>query len=48
MFKIEHNNLKGTLVTKTQKTIDPDNHFRVLHTLEENPHSQTLLILLCG
>ena len=38
MFKIEHNNLKGNLVTKAQKTIDPDIHFRVLHTLEENPH----------
>lgn len=38
MFKIEHNNLKGTLVIKAQKTIDPDIHFRVLHTLEENPH----------
>ena len=38
MFKIEHNNLKDTLVTKAQKTIDPDIHFRVLHTLEENPH----------
>ena len=38
MFKIEHNNLKSTLVTKAQKTIDPDIHFRVLHTLEENPH----------
>ena len=38
MFKFEHNNLKGILVTKAQKTIDPDIHFRVLHTLEENPH----------
>jgi EPS-associated MarR family transcriptional regulator len=38
MFKIEHINPKGTLVTKAQKTIDPDIHFRVLHTLEENPH----------
>jgi len=38
MFKIEHNNLKRTLVTKAQKTIDPDIHFRVLHTIEENPH----------
>ena len=25
-------------MTKAQKTIDPDIHFRVLHTLEENPH----------
>ena len=38
MFKIEHINLKGIIVTKAQKTIDPDIHFRVLHTLEENPH----------
>jgi len=38
MFKFEHNNLKGILVTKAQKTIDPDIHFRVLHILEENPH----------
>ena len=38
MFNIEHINLKGTLVTTAQKTIDPDIHFRVLHTLEGSPH----------
>ncbi len=38
MFKFEHNNVKGILVTKAKKAIDPDIHFRVLHTLEENPH----------
>jgi len=38
MFKIEHINFKGALVTKVQKNIDPDIHFRVLHTIEENPH----------
>ena len=38
MFNIEHINLKGTLVTTAQKTIDPDIHFRVLHTLEGSPN----------
>ncbi len=38
MFKIEHISFNLALVTKTQKTIDPDIHFRALHILEENPH----------
>jgi EPS-associated MarR family transcriptional regulator len=38
MFNIEHINLKGAQVTKAKQSVDPDIHFRVLYTLEENPH----------
>ena len=33
MFKIEHSNFKDTLVSRAQKTIDPNIHFKVLHAL---------------